>query len=681
MEHIASLTEHEPTLFDLFDIRDLWEKLERYWRTASGEIEKRLVNFKSIRLIDFDLIYPAFWAAEAQTKESLLERRMGFPVTASFVFKDTRSLFTIPPGSYFELTYQIRRLQETVRISTTNLDGLLSKFESLKERNWKERSRESLSGTFKLLRATRTAAEEEIDRLVEAKIKVEALSQIVNHGCYLPWDEVMRETESFVEPDEVFGFWSMLQISRKHPDKDLSNYLDALNVASYYSLARAAHSDRERANYFPLFASGTQPVLDLPPADFAARNQSSNDKITRPVSMQYLTFATALEIYADNILETMSAIADIQSREIQDLIGHWKRLWRDVKSHYKFEDEMRRDDFQEIRLKSLVQFSSFNPFCEAYVKWKNSFDRVVGNTFLNVTQADRQMGDNIALAKRRLLGDGGDDEFPSNETERAGTPTGDLTESFDWSWRASSVNSGLLLRHYYPRQLNVTEITLASLRKSGIIREEGYIFPEPATTYRTKVSLWEVAQPLFYWERVVGKSSQLCCWEYSLLSLEQMLNSVGEFFVNAQKATKFKNQIRLHIFAEDSDEELTIGNSAPEGEWMRQVLAVTKTPHYLRFETDVCILYLDVVPIEPTTGLEIAVLYESRKLHNAVSNLHRETSGIRFPEKIIKALLLEFEKTFKAKEERITAFAQSQKIIKTDETPPKEVFKVNAQAL
>ncbi|HEV2800393.1 MAG TPA: hypothetical protein VGW12_07850 [Pyrinomonadaceae bacterium] len=656
LEHLTVLAGAEPSLWDLLYVKDLWTQLHHYWWVFNGEIQRRLGKFESIRVLDFDLIYPAIWPAEVQNPLSL-EERMGFPMTASFIFRDTKSLFTIPPGAFYELSYHLNKLRSSFDSSESRLQRMMNAVRRLHGTKLGNQKHNTFTA-IKTLEDMAVECEQEVDRLIEIGVRLEGLNNILEHPYYRPWEEIAEKAGAIADPVDVFRFWKIFEADRTHPEKDFSNYLDALNVASYYALSKARTSGKSPVGFSPLFASGTRVILNLPPSigqkDY--HRPSLLEEVIHPVSIQYLAFATALENYAEYALPVLSSIAENGFKGIQKLERRWGRFWNEVTLTLPLAQQSDIESyFKSIPLRQFNALESFSGFCESYTTWKKYFDAVVGSIFFNVTRADRQLSENHALVKQRLLADF--KEYQLNDRlVTANESVSEITSSFKWSHLASLVDSHLVFQH--KAQRSVDEITLKSLRDAQMILERSEVFAAPDPTLRTAVHLAHAQQLLFYWERTAGHSAQLCCWEYDT-NIKELLDCISSFLIKAHSEFQRESTATLKIYANNLFKQVTINADLSKGQLLDTILRFTPAPNYIRIETSSCIVFSDVVPPDPMASLEIAVMYEKPHLHQLVADLFQQTSTLPMPTQMIAALLEEYARDFQRIEGRIKKFAKS----------------------
>lgn len=662
LEHLGRLTDSLPSLLDLLYVRDLWAQLHHYWLVLCEEIERRRGQSHPIRALDFDLIYPTIWSAQVQSP-LLLEERMGFPMTASFIFRDTQTYFTIPPGALFELSFRILKLQEVYRLSETNLNKLMRKVHYLRQEISHEEVKQTTHAS-ELLSETIPEFNRQVNRLIDAGAKLESLSNILTHKYYRPWDKISEQARAKADPTEVLKLWRIFSAARTHPEKDLSNYLDALSVASYYSLSRAQAGGRTRD--FPLFASGTDIVLNLGPQVINSSEHwrpSLLQEIIHPVSIQYLAFATAMERYAEYDIARLSTLTEAGLGETQKLFRRWRSFWNDCRVIFPQPQHVTEEEhYRSISLSQLTDVPSFRPLCDAYTGWRIHFEKTVGAIFIDITRADRQISQSYHSVKRRLL-ERIEDRQSSEPRARPSYVMEDITATFDWTPLTGVVDSGFLLSSAGkpPSRISDQTIELLTLRTSAMLVEEAQVFSEPLPTLRTIVKLSDIKEEvLLTWERSVGDASQLCYWSYGS-GIQEALDRLGKFLSEAHAESQDLAPVCLRVFADDLYEETTFKVDLHNFQLFDAVLSITPNPNYIRIDTDTCTIFLDVMPPRDSTRLEMAVMYE-KKLHREVAALYRDTSLFPLASSVVEALLREFARDFKRKEPLIGKLAKQRDI-------------------
>jgi hypothetical protein len=666
-EHLAKLTDSRPTLMTLLYMRDLWAQLRHYWDVFSGEIERRRGKSHPIRALDFDLIYPTVWPATVQSPLKL-EERMGFPMTASFVFRDTKTFFTIPPGAFFELSFHILKLQESYRLTEGSLNRLMRKIDDLHREAVSAQTTQALNAKD-ILRETLPACTREIDKLIDVGAKLESLNNILTHEYYRPWDQIADQAEASADSTEILKLWRIFSAARSHPDKDLSNYLDALSVASYYSLSRAQAGGRFRD--FPLLASGTHVVLNLGPQVIGTSGDylpSLLQDIIHPVSIQYLAFATAMERYAEYDIARQSTLAEAGLREIHKLFRRWRTFWTDCRVTFPQPEHVKEEDhYLSISFSQLSGVPSFHLLCEAYKDWRFHFENTVGGIFINITKSDQQISESYHRTRQRLL-----ERIEQSQTgaspPRPAEVLVDITKTFNWTPLTDVADTGFLLlgpveRPAHQRLYDET-IQLLTLRRTGMLTEEAEVIPDPIPTLRTTIKLSDIKdESLLTWERSVGHDSQLCYWSYRS-NIQEVFEQIGIFLIDSHRKSTEQSPIHLHIFADELYEHKIFEDGPLGVKWFDEILSVTSNPNYFRMDTSVCSVFLDAMPAKNATHLEMAVMYK-KDIHRQVATLYRQTSVFPFALSVIKSVLREFAQDFKRKEALIVSLAKAYKERKT----------------
>lgn len=667
LEHISEFSEREPTLWDLYTAQNLWEKVQRYWETLSKEVSKRLDDKVIIRVLDFDIIYPAFWPAEMQ-RPSHFEERLGFPMTTEFIFRNTKTAFTLPPGTLFELARYILRLEQDFDITSSKLRGMVMEVERLVSDTQRrgtgglqrgQRSPEQSQRAIEvdILRKIAPKCEEEVDRLIVTGIKLNRLSSILSHALHQPWGEVSGGAEGRVNYEELTQYRDWF--GRRRPDLPLNNYLDALNVASYSTLLKTQTAGDGRPAYFPMLASSTQMILELHVRTGGSIPlPSSSDETVQPVTAQYLSFATAVEKFANFNLNRLHTFAQTGLELVQGLNLLLNDFWFDWKTRFyprtangAHDKPWDAEYLKQVRLSEVASMSTFSDFCNTYIRWRSHFSDVVGNTFLDVARADKQLRESYLSTKRRLLNQvarGGEFELEEEEGH---------SSSFNWTRRAAAVESTLMLQR---KELSYESRDLKALRQTKIIKEEHNPFRNPSPVLRTVVSLPDIGEILFRWERSVGSRSQLCCWDHGL-SIEKLLQYVRDFFVRVFEVSG-SSSVRLHVYSDDQYEVIKVPTSAGPEAWINSLLETTATAEYVRADGPFCSVFFDLVPMEPATNLEMAVLYSKPQYHAIVSNLHQVTSNVTITPTVVEELLREYDRTFTKKEQWVSQFTATQEV-------------------
>ncbi len=645
-EHLEKLTGSQPSLLNLLHMSGLWEQLQRYWKVFSREIDRRREGSDPIRALDFDLIYPTVWHAEVASPLEL-EERMGFPMTAAFIFRDTKVNFTIPPGSLFELYFHILRLEEAYNLKAGKLGRLMQKVERL-HREVARADAEHAIRVTQVLEETLPECKRETDRLNDIGARLESLGRILTHDYYRPWPEISKKAGVKPDPAEIIKFWRIFSQFRTHPEKDMSNYLDALSMASYYALARAHIVGGD----LTLLASGTNIILQVGPQVISTSEgyrTTRQQEIINPVSIQYLGFATAMERYAEYNLTRLLALTKAGTLGIERLMHRWQNFWSDCQQKFPLPENVEeKKHYDSISFSQLSEVPSFRLLCNAYRDWRVSFDKTVGSIFINITRADQQLSDNYHSRKQRL----------QKEVEELGGGRfshshvlAEVTRTFDWTPLTDIADSGFMAglgstRHRKPTR---EAIELLTWRKTGMLIEEAEVYPDPVPTLRTTIRLADIKEEiLLVWERSVGHASQLCYWNYSS-DIQDAFERIGELLVKAHSESQGGFTARLHVFARDLYKDKSFEVAPSEIQWYDEVLSLSPNPTYIRIDTNICTVFLDAAPPEDGTRLDMAVMYK-KNLHRHVATLYRHTALFKLSIEVVEELLSEFAQDFKRKE-------------------------------
>jgi hypothetical protein len=114
---------------------------------------------------------------------------------------------------------------------------------------------------------------------------------------------------------------------------------------------------------------------------------------------------------------------------------------------------------------------------------------------------------------------------------------------------------------------------------------------------------------------------------------------------------------------EYAHERIMLDVAAEQSKWLDVLLFITPEPEYMRVDVDACTVFIDLVPAGEAFDMEMAVMYEDRRLHWLVADLHQQTSNVLLDTLIVEELLREYARGFKAKEERVRQFSESKKLV------------------
>jgi hypothetical protein len=631
--HVAEITGTTPTLSDLLRAKDLWETVHEYWLMLYEETERQNIGYETIRVVDFDIIYPAFWKVPVPPSRTFLKPDFSFPMTANFVFKHTRRPFTIPPGAFFELTRYLLELENQFGVKQS---ALKERFKAIDlgeiARTHDNNSKIQLS--ISALRKIAPESIKEIDLLIEMGARLKRLRRILKHECYEPWDTVMDRVGVQITSGEVKRIWH--RFNDKRPRYTISNYLDALNMASYYSLLQTQLSDKT-PTIFPLLASGTSAVLNFD--DYPDWLSGYQSMITlesiKPVSTQYLTFATIIETYTEGNVETLYTFIREGIDQVERLLSEWRKFWDDCRRHF-FSGG--RHDARTILLSQLTQVPSFYDFCLVYDRWKTNFTEIIGSTFIDVARADRQLSRSYELTHEHLIGE------LAGELKDSDTKTNGV---FDWNQSTSAVDTHLLFQsglYTAGQQGTLNALRSTSLLKQRLLREMARPIEEDLEGLKIKVLLPHISETLFSWERANESTSQLCVWQHAL-DIGAALREVRQFLWVLGRRENTYLESSVELFGEDRYESITLNTSQSYEDWLNLLLSVTSEPEYLRIESGVCTVFLDTVPFDEEATLEVGVMYED-DIHHEVAEFRQNTASSPFSPTIIEMLLREYAEGF-----------------------------------
>lgn len=641
LTHIQEITGSSPRLKDLFKVRELWLRLQKFWGLLSEETLRRRANCDTIRVVDFDIIYPAFWQSArlrpATQRPTSIEARFGFPMTTDFVFRHTKRPFTIPPGALFEVARHLIHLEQSYRTSNSKLAQIVENIESEGAPGNQSVAQYALAVSKEI----GPEVEREVDQLIEMGVRLRSLKSILDHPFYRPWQDIVEKVGAQVEPEDVLRLRNLFNVIR--PNRKFNNYLDALNVASYHTLLGSRDIDEQFTAVFPVLASGTKMILQYTTSTSAGANLrpvTLTDDAIQPVSTQYLSFATAAEVYSEDNLMLLASMTKENRAELFNLLGAWDTFWFDWGSRFQTMTPKEIKDIEEIPLEDLADVVSFRELCAGYSKWKFNFVDIIGQTFIEITRTDRRLSENFKLIRKRLVGSLKQGKYGSNLIDY-----GELT-AFTWNQKASSVDSYLLLQH----ELGASnqEITLKALKDTGILQERKFILPRARPTLHINVNLLHISETVFTWERAVESNQQLCSWGYNR-NLEDTL----ELTKHLLQQPYISSEVRVCIFAEGVYEKQTLEVQSPVESWLSSIISATSNPEYIKIESDYCTIFCDVAPAFESGYSEIAVLYSDERLHAPIADFHNQSANSTLAPQLVSALLRRYALDFPKREEDI----------------------------
>lgn len=645
LNKIEKIVGAPPKLRDLFRARDLWERIHGYWWTLSEEMARENAGSQSIRILDFDLIYPTLWESQLTHPTQLIRRRFSFPMTISFVINNTRRPFTIPPGAQIELERSFEELRKKFYLSG---NVVIEQWRKLQAEL--ESGRFSAAKTQSLIQTLKDHSPEfykEVSELIENGIRLERLQAILRHDSYRSWGEIVSETQKEANPQEIEKVWHLLNENPSRQKFTINNFFDAINLVSYYTLLED-QANSHNPKFLPFLASGTQIVLDYDefPERLRLIEGMTRNRSIKPVTPHYLTFATIVELYTDYNSAAMNTIIKDGIRITQSLMDKWLQFTLGDLRRLSFGTDKRNK--MGARLSEFVRFESFREFCHVYNEWQDHLMEGIGNTFIEVTQTDRLLTSNFNSSIENVI---------ARLSRQANAPAIEVNSEPDvetvvWDEEITAVQSFLTAQSKFgfdsPHDPGGNRKSDGYLNK--VVRAEAWAIPREGecavdnnlsegTSVRISVSLRHISRDLFEWEREIGENYQLCCWKHKS-DIDALLKAAAHFISDVDSEL---SKIRMIVFSDNcrSEIQLEIGESAG---WKDELLKITPDPSYVRIEFGKSVVLFDIKPVALSSAPEAAVMYET--VHEEVATFFQATSSVDIGTEIITPLLREYSNNF-----------------------------------
>jgi hypothetical protein len=625
---------------DLLRAKDSWETIYRYWSNLNNEKEREGFGSRTVRVLDFDVIYPAIWYVNAPTTTIHGVNDSVFPMTSKFIFEHTKSAFTIPPGAEVELTQFLNDLLSKHQLIEHRV---ISKWQEIKPHVENENvTSADTRGLIASLRNNHAELLDDIEELIINGEKLDRLQSILNHEYFIPWEHLVEEND-FVNSQEIVDIWHRFNEERK--TFTVNNYFDAINIVSYYSLLET-QVNSPRREYIPLLASGTNIVQSY--SEFPSRIQNLEIYLSddiRPVSPQYLTFATAVEMHAEYDLNILSTIISEGLRSGDVLAQEWRKL-RDEIRNSLFQQ---REKIEELAIEDFIRFPAFRSFRMAYHRWYEHLMDGVGEVFVNVTRSDRLIRNNFGSALKRIVKDL--HHIPQSES-----PSEIATSRFDepqWDRAIANIDEHLLLQSREVPTFRKKTSMVSALRSAEIISEfvtttradgsEAESIDEASDlVIRISVHLKHINKELFKWESRPMDSSELCSWSHSI-DLETFLDLARNFLQGYEEPNEVAKVV---YFSDDSRKEFMIPILNSTEDWLTGFDMMSQL-EYLRIDTTSCTVFFDILPVDSTMAPEIAISLGASNNWSKVASLFEQTSVTSFDQGIVFELMREYSSNFR----------------------------------
>jgi hypothetical protein len=609
---LVKVTTPQPTLLDLIALQELWARLIDYWNTLSGEASRRLIGRRSIRVLDFDIIYPALWIAKLHRSSPQLEHRLGFPMTSSFVFRNTRIPFTLPPGAGLELARHLISLEETHDSTRSRLQQLVDNIHRKSGGESIQLAADSLPPEY----------EPEVQRLIDTGVRLRRLQDILSHPQYNRWDRLVQPQQTGEE--ELKGIQQLFDALR--PKLTINNLADALTIAGVQRLLRADRADEELSVY-PLLMSGTHVMLEFPrlAATHAGVPPSTLLDDSMPVvSSQYLAFATAVECFTEGDDDRILSLADPRLEELNSLNASWRKFWRHCAREFPHLDKRRA---RSISWGELNDIPYFRDVCTRYVRWSATFHDEIGTTFLAVARADQQLSDNYDAATRGLLRKFERQPIEVMESLSVDSLAAFAVSSTTYVPLSSGKPTGELLR------------SSDALRGAGILQEKEVLLDGPRDGLRRVPFMAHTSEPLFVWESTFESTGldQLCYWRYGV-SVQDMIPALRDFILSV---TTGRNT-SWEVFSEEKYVAWDMDICDEPAALLSQMFKKCPAPDYIRVGCERCAIMFDLAPEGDSANLELAILGPLTEVADELAALHDKTAVISVSRALVATLLREY---------------------------------------
>lgn len=651
----------EPTLDHLIIANAFWLELQHFWETLFDEAQSRIEGHMTIRIIDFDIIYPSCWPVPLQHPISL-ESKFGLPATAAYAFRKTKQPFTIPQGALVELIRYLIQLDSDFITSESKLKVMFDKTSISKNINrpteYPVFEESQINQDLSIFNKEQliSVCSEQVDTLIESGVRLQGLNRILKHPFHRSWTEIANTANISVSPSDIQRWQLIFNTHRKYT---ISNYLDALNVASYNTLLEAGLSRRQKHNQhdityeddvskiiLPLLATSTKMILNeviTRNAEYSYQRFALNKEEIRPVSSQYLSFATVIEDHAENDDHRICAIAMSGLSHVNHLLQAY-RVFRSDKA--VIQKSIQKEPSM-VSLSTLVNIPVFQEFCLAYQKWNTKLIRDIRVTFQEIARTDYQLNRSYqiireALSSKLLEGHSTSEALESVEN----------IPSWRWSQVEPIVSSNIIL--YQKTDSQSSQPSHQYLRSAGLLDDRNCVWIDhPELTQRILVRIPHLDANLFTWEKTINSESQLCYWKYRL-DIAGIFKVIKQFLLLIYADVMPNIDARLFIYGTrgsllDTESircEKTLDINLPWEQWVELLQSAANEVDYLRIETEKCTLFLDLIPASRVIGLEFAIMYEDKNLHKTIADLHYSSAVTPIATSLVASLLDEYYNKF-----------------------------------
>jgi hypothetical protein len=636
---LLSLTsESEPTVADLVRINDIIDLLHDYFELMRTETLRAAAGYRTIRILDFDMIYPACWPVQLR-RPTTFERICRFPVTASFFFRETRSEFTIPPGTFFELSRYLCVLRDKLAMTAGELAKVTMKLEKLTGRGTKNKLK--LCATeLEMLDGLPDMVSDDIGDFLEAGVTFHALESLLSHPMHLAWEELTNRAESRISPEVLDRIWDALNYLR--PPLTVNNFADALNISAMIALLESGSrtSLNVENRFFPLLATGTSLLreMNIPLClnSLERRPYLGEDDRIVAVSPRYLLLDTAVSTYCEHTTSAKRTHVSVLLGSNHDVRKKWSDFW--IRLWNKLPP---RKSLEQVKLTDLADEPTFNSLMFGFDKLFHDRLSSILSVLESESRADKQRSDNFIEIRKRLT-----------KGLVAGRRLEHLLSHEERILSAETLGQGSSLIKLFVKVLNdrhpivlVTNATVKSLRQSKLLDDRlkrcddtvGELLQfQPTCSYNSVPVLW--------WDGNMKTRTRQCVWNYSTNLSELMEKFVG--FVRAVEDKTHQQIIHGSITVYGNGNSVNVAWPQPLSEEQLINLIVRRAvdPNYIRFENSVFDFYVELEPFDgESNSLELALRYDE-DLNDQLADLHFQTAITRLDPMILVELLRDYDK-------------------------------------
>jgi len=629
----------EPTLADIVKINNMVDLLGDCFNLLRLEYQHSVAGFRTLRILDFDLIYPTCWPVQRRVPTSF-ERMCSFPTTAAYFFRHTKSAFTIPPGSFFELSRYLGLLREKLSTSANHLSNTTKQLESTLASH-RKRDQATANEQILLVERLPKMVGAEIDEFIGAGMMFHKLERLLTHPMHLHWLDLVNGTGTRISTAVLNRLCDALDYLR--PNHSVNNFADALNISALVALIESGQRTtiHEESHLFPLLATGTGILrkMNVPLClqQLEQKPHLGEEDEVQAVSPRYLLLDTAISTYCEDSARAKQTFISVLLNSNHKARKAWGDFWCEL-----WQKTQPRRPWASIKISEFINSLGLQNFMENLGAFFNEAFEPIVSILSSEARADRQHSTNYIEMRKRLV-----------KGLLSGQKLEHLLSQEDEFLNSENLDRGYSLVKLYlsilreGETLMLTEPTLDSLRRNkilcdnieGVQSTNGLLQFRPTCTYSST--------HLLEWDGDLDSGTHQCCWTYRI-EFTKLLSHLLAFRDAVEKRHgNHTGELRMAVYG---------GGQAYQSEWCKTldsetlfdaIVARSTEPDYIHFEHPTFDFFAEIEPFSSQSEeLQVAVRYEY-DLNVELAELHFATAVTRLDPNVLSDLLQDYDSILK----------------------------------